>query len=133
MAHSSYVLWISIVFLKKKKWKVNAFAESTEEILLRKETHFQQIRVENKTLSSEVARLLQVKLKLSSNRGKSIDCFRLPNNLHALHIGQDKQSFSIFNLNNSIFILKLEIQGTCSQLKMILCNVNCNYILQTLK
>lgn len=52
-----------------------AFADSIEEILLRRETHFQWLTVENKTLSSEVVRSVQVKLKCSSEGGKFVDLF----------------------------------------------------------
>lgn len=50
-----------------KKWKVNASAESTEQILLRSETHFQLLRFGNKSPAKIFVRPLQVKSRYSSN------------------------------------------------------------------
>lgn len=58
-----------------KKWEVKASADSAEDVLLRRETHFQYLTVENKTLGSEVVRPVQVKLKCGSEGGKCVDRF----------------------------------------------------------
>ena len=60
-----------------KKWKVTTPAESTVQILLRSEIHFQLLRIGNKILAKVFFRPLEVKSRCSSNWTRCVDLYRL--------------------------------------------------------